>query len=83
MTEYDLTMKFHEQNQDRMKALEKKESDNNDVLIRIEANTNCLPSLIARIDSLESSRDKQTGALWILGLIWAGIEFLAHWFHKN
>ena len=55
-------------------------------MIRVDANTQCLPDLTKRIGSLEETRANQRGGLVILGVIWtalwAGIEAAIHIFWR-
>jgi len=72
---------LHEQNQERMRAIEEQQRKQGELLTKIASNTECLPDMASRIDSLESSRDKQKGGLALLGALWGGLEAFFH-IHK-
>jgi hypothetical protein len=85
-----LSERLHRQNQERMKGIEDSVNDLRDtlspkieMLIRIDENTKCIPSLKERVESLESSRDKVHGVMWALGLLWVGLEAVIHFFFRS
>lgn len=82
-----LQRQLHEQNQKRMDAFEEQQRRQGELLFQIVGNTACLPGMLQRVeevedrvDSLESSRDRQKGAMGLIGTIWAGLE---GWFHLH
>ena len=85
-----LAQNLHVQNQERMRKIEDSidklrdtSEDSGKILTRIDENTKCVPDMKQRIESLEESRSKARGAFWMLGLIWAAIELLIHFFWKR
>jgi hypothetical protein len=80
---------LHMQNQERMQGIEDSIGDLRDtwgakaeMLVRIDENTKCVPSLLQRVDNLEKTRDNARGVMWALGIVWAAIEVLIHLFWR-
>lgn len=78
----ELQRRLHEQNQQRMQEFENQQRKQGEVLIEIAANTKCIPQLVERVDDLEASRDKQKGAMVIIGSVWGLLETYLHTHNK-
>ena len=85
-----LAQQLHVQNQERMRKIEESidklrdtSQKSGETLVRIDENTKCVPDMKQRIESLEGTRSKARGAIWMVGLIWAAIELLIHFFWKR
>ena len=77
-----LQQQLHEQNQRRMATMEEEQLRQGKVLAEILSNTASLPTLVARVNDLESSRDKERGVIALLVFIWSLIEAYFHFNHR-
>jgi len=65
---------LHEQNSQRMSKMEDEQLRQGRLLAEILSNTSSLPTLLERVDNLESSRDKERGITGLILFAWGGIE---------
>lgn len=62
----------------RIGRIEQTQWEQHKLLVEVAANTACLPKLLDRVDSLEASRDKRRGGIWVLGILWTVAEGFFH-----
>lgn len=82
-----LQQQLHDQQQARLLSIEREQGEARrrqleqaETLAKIAANTECLPELVERVDTLERTDSKHRGAFGVLGVAWAGLLALIEWY---